>query len=141
VLRPPWAGAAPQASPPVPLEPPSSQARDGVLPAVPPLPPELPAKEAALRSALDQGAIASVSNEVQLGAWRSAAEAYVAWDKAKARAGGLLDAASPQVLAADIAGRGRYFRLRVRPRSGQSGPEMCARLAAKAVDCLAVRGR
>jgi hypothetical protein len=112
------------------------------LPAVPPSPPSTPVKALTLRPALDQSdgrVSANHANQVQLGAWRSAAEAYAAWDKAKARAGDVLDGSSVQVLAADVPGRGRYFRLRVRPGLGQSGAEICIRLAAKALDCFPVR--
>jgi tetratricopeptide (TPR) repeat protein len=119
------------------LRPPA--AGDGALaalPAVPPLSRLTPML--ALRPALDSaGARIWPTDEVQLGAWRSAAEAYAAWDNAKLRAGGILDGASPQVVAADIPGKGHYFRLRIRTR--ENGAKLCARLAAKAMDCFAVR--
>jgi tetratricopeptide (TPR) repeat protein len=106
------------------------------LPAVPPLLHLAPML--ALRPALDStGERIWPGDEVQLGAWRSAAEAYAAWGDAKSRAGGILDSASPQVLAADIPGKGHYFRLRI--RTGENGVKLCARLAAKALDCFAVR--
>ena len=95
-----------------------------------------------LRPALDQSDVRRSgrgSAEVQLGAWRSAAEAHAGWDKAKALAGGALDGLSPRVLVADLPGKGRYFRLRVSPGAGQSGAEVCARLVAKSLACLPVR--
>jgi hypothetical protein len=100
----------------------------------------MPVNQLALRPALDQSDT-SVSGgaEIQLGAWRSAAEAHTGWDKAKARAGGALDGLSPRVLVADLPGRGRYFRLRVRSGTGQSAANFCARLEAKALACLPVR--
>jgi hypothetical protein len=97
---------------------------------------------ALLRPALDQSDVhASVRHgeEVQLGAWRSAAEAHAAWDKTKSRAGDVLDDVSPDIVAAEVPGKGRYFRLRVRPGLGESGTQMCARLAARALDCFPVR--
>jgi hypothetical protein len=75
--------------------------------------------------------------QIQLGAWRSAAEAHTGWEEAKARAGGALDGLSPHILVAELPGKGRYFRLRV--SAGQSRTEVCARLAAKAVPCFPVR--
>jgi len=147
VLRPPLARTA-DASPaaagePIVLRPPPEKQQNASvrLPAVPPSP-FLPVNAVMLRPALDQSA-APVSGgkgaEVQLGAWRSAAEASAAWEKAKARAGDALEGLSPHIQAVEIPGKGRYFRLRVRPETGKSGAEMCARLAAKALDCFAVR--
>ena len=101
-----------------------------------------PVNHLVLRPALDQSDVhtsGAGGAEIQLGAWRSAAEAHAGWDKAKARAGGALDGLNPRVLVADLPGKGRYFRLRVTPGAGQSGAEVCARLAAKAVACLPVR--
>ncbi len=99
-----------------------------------------PVNELALRPALDQSDLRASGMggaQIQLGAWRSAAEARAGWDEAKARAGGALDGLSPQILVAELPGKGRYFRLRVSP--GQSGAEVCARLAAKAVPCFPVK--
>jgi hypothetical protein len=78
-------------------------------------------------------------DEVQLGAWRSAQEARAAWIKAKAQAAGALDNSDPQILAADILGKGRYFRLRIFAAPGESGDRLCARLAARGMPCFAVR--
>jgi tetratricopeptide (TPR) repeat protein len=143
VLRPPPArNAAPAlAEAPILLRPPPDKKQSASLPAVPPSP-FLPVNAVALRPALDQSDVpvsAGKGRQVQLGAWRSAAEASAAWDKAKARADGLLDGLRPQVQVAEIPGRGRYFRLRVRPETGKGGAEMCAALAAKALACFPVR--
>jgi len=131
VLRPPAAvPSAPISS--------SSDQKDRLtpLPAVPPLPVPLPVT--ALRPGLDRpGDRIWPVDEIQLGAWRSESEATAAWQRVKARAGGLLDHLSPQVLVADLPGKGRYFRLRV--RSGENAALMCARLAVKALDCFPVR--
>jgi len=147
VLRPPLARTA-DASPaaagePIVLRPPPEKQQNASvrLPAVPPSP-FLPVNAVMLRPALDQSdapVSAGKGAEVQLGAWRSAAEASAAWEKAKARAGDALEGLSPHIQAVEIPGKGRYFRLRVRPETGKSGAEMCARLAAKALDCFAVR--
>ena len=98
-----------------------------------------------LRPAMDQpgrapaGKGASGGAEVQLGAWRSEAEANAGWDKAKARAGEALDGLSPHVVAADLPGRGRFYRLRVSPHAGQNRTELCARLITKGMSCLPAR--
>ena len=77
--------------------------------------------------------------EVQLGAWRSEAEAKAGWDKAQAQAAELLAGSQPHVVAADLPGKGRYYRLRVSPASGQSRGQFCDSLTAKGVGCFPVR--
>jgi len=79
------------------------------------------------------------SGAVQLGAWRSAAEADAGWSKAKRQAGGMLDGLQPQVLSVELPGKGRYFRLRVAPAADQSAADVCTGLATKGIACLPVR--
>lgn len=111
----------------------------------------VPAMQPALRPALDQaGAVTSLprASQIQLGAWRSQAEASAAWDSAKAMAGTLLDGLNPQILIADLPGKGpgkgpakgRFFRLRVNLEAGQSGAGVCASLKARDVACIPVQG-
>ena len=121
------------------LHPPSDESEPSApTPAVPRHPALMPVKLALLRPALDQPDVpAKHGGEVQLGAWRSAAEAHAAWDRAKVRADGALDDVSPRIVAAEVPGKGRYFRLRVRLESGQRGA-MCARLAARGQACFPV---
>jgi len=95
-----------------------------------------------LRPAMDQPGrrpSGAGGGEVQLGAWRSEAEANAGWDKAKARAAGALDGLSPHVVSADLPGKGRYYRLRVSPAAGHNRTELCAQLTAKGVACLPAR--
>ncbi len=94
-------------------------------------------KPITLRPALDQSAAAR--GEVQLGAWRSEAEARTGWDKAVARAGDLLAGRQPHVVMADLPGRGRYYRLRVAPAAGASRSQFCDSLSAAGVTCFPVR--
>ena len=79
----------------------------------------------------------SATSEVQLGAWRSEAEARAGWQKAQGRARDLLAGLQPHVVAADIPGRGRYYRLRVSP--GTSRSQFCDSLGAKGVTCFPAR--
>lgn len=152
VLRPPSAVARAQSSDPAgsgkpdagqsALIQPKAAARPQAVPAVPSRPAAKkqpkPVHALALRPALDQSAPQKESeDEIQLGAWRSAAEAQEAWDKAKMRAGGALDGLEPRIVTTALAGKGSYFRLRVRVR--QKGAEICGLLAAKAIDCMPVR--
>jgi len=77
--------------------------------------------------------------EVQLGAWRSEEEANAGWDQARLRAGGALDGLSPRVVPADLPGKGRYYRLRVKITGGQNQSAFCADLSLKGVACLPAR--
>lgn len=140
VLRPPSPRTADASmTGPIVLRPPPDKKDRAAVAAVPPSP-FLPVNALALRPALDQSDVpARRDHEVQLGAWRSAAEASAGWDQARARADGALDGLTPHIQAAEIPGRGRYFRLRVRPETGKSSAEMCADLAAKALACFPVR--
>ena len=125
-LRPPL-----DASAPVVLRPPSASVK---LPAVPSL----------LASAREQapdrpGDRLWPADQVQLGAWRSAAEAQAAWEKVKVRSGGLLGHSSPEIIDVQIPTKGRYFRLRVGSLPGENALGTCARLAAKGLDCFPVK--
>ncbi len=132
-LKPP-APAASADTAPIVLKPP----REPAVAAIPPR--QAPSISAAkfdptgpdLRPALDNYAGA----QVQLGAWRSEEEAGAGWNKAVARAGGLLEGLSPHIVAAELPGRGRYYRLRAGPVTG-SAAELCAALSARGQDCIA----
>lgn len=87
-----------------------------------------------LRPALDS-AVAG-GPEVQLGAWRSQAEAEVGWQRASSRAGGALDGLRPHIVRADLPGRGTYYRLRVATPAPES---LCGKLRAAGLDCLRAR--
>ncbi|HJT44246.1 MAG TPA: tetratricopeptide repeat protein [Rhizomicrobium sp.] len=93
----------------------------------------IPVNALRLRPALDQ---ASTGGQVQLGAWRSEAEAQVGWRKAKAAAGTLLDGLSPHMLIAELPGKGRYYRLRVQPGAHRSQAEFCTLLTQKGQACV-----
>jgi tetratricopeptide (TPR) repeat protein len=89
-----------------------------------------------LRPALDSQVRGPGGLQVQLGAWRSQAEAEAGWDRAQARAGALLSGAGHQIVPVDLPGRGRYFRLRAQPDKGTGNP--CAALEARGVECMTV---
>jgi tetratricopeptide (TPR) repeat protein len=144
ILRPPSAKASPEASPaparPVILKPPPPRAAAMMRP--PPLVRRTnpPAPRLDLRPALDREAVRGApGRQVQLGAWRSEAEARAGWQKAKARAGAILENREPQVLVADLPGRGRYYRLRLSPIAGESPAELCESLADSGIACFPVR--
>ena len=144
-LRPPGAHLA-SADPPIVLRPPPgiAAAKEGAAAAPAhlhmPRGKSFPRAHAPprLRPAIDGEASPPKGPLVQLGAWRSRAEAQAGWDHARHRAGGALDGLSGIIVTADLPGRGRYYRLRVAP--GASGArDLCARLGARGQDCLIVR--
>ena len=79
----------------------------------------------------------SAGPQLQLGAWRSQAEAEAGWAGAQRKAPALLQGLAHHVVPVDLPGRGRYYRLRVRPQAGAAA--VCARLEALGVECMAVR--
>jgi tetratricopeptide (TPR) repeat protein len=89
-----------------------------------------------LRPALDK--TASFGVQIQLGAWRTEEEAGAGWNKARQQAGNLLDGLSPHIVAADLPGRGRYYRLRAGPVQ-QAVPYLCRALVARGLNCIAAR--
>jgi tetratricopeptide (TPR) repeat protein len=128
VLRPPKSMSAENA--PLALHPPA------VKSVAAPLPPTLkPASysehdgKPGLRPALDDPG----GEQVQLGAWRQEAEAAEGWNRAVKEAGGQLSGFSPHIVAVNLPGRGRYYRLRVETAEGK---QLCAALAAKGLDCI-----
>jgi hypothetical protein len=76
---------------------------------------------------------ASGSQTVQLGAFKSEAEAKAAWKKVSGNAA--LSGKSPQVVKADLGDKGIFYRLRV---SGVNADKTCASLASKS-PCMVVK--
>lgn len=102
--------------------------------------PEQPAKPPApVQSARQPAADQSAKGEVQLGAFRSEAEARAGWSKAQAQAADLLAGHQPHVVMTDLPGKGRYYRLRTGPAPGVSQRQFCDSLSAKGVGCFPVR--
>lgn len=152
VLRPPRPRSAenyrqsPNSSSPdnVVLRPPGAQARPIAQRTVRAAP--LPSPKPALRPALDQrerapvqASVSAGGPEVQLGAWRSQAEAEAGWDKARAKAPGLLGSLRPHIVTVELPGRGLYYRLRV-SSAGQNQKALCDSLVAAGVACIPIRG-
>jgi tetratricopeptide (TPR) repeat protein len=122
----------PSQAPPVVLKPPSDRI---VLrpPARKPQPSRAPSGPG-LRPALD--APAAAGPEVQLGAWRSEAEARAGWARAVQASEGALDGLRPRIVAADLPGKGRYYRLRTATPDPSS---LCSSLRAAGQDCMRAR--
>ena len=86
-----------------------------------------------LRPALDNPIKGPAGQQVQLGAWRQEDEAAAGWNHALKAADGALAGFSPHIVAADLPGKGRYYRLRVVTPDGK---QLCAILTAKGLDCI-----
>ena len=142
-LRPPHAVAAADDGPIHLRPPPQVHAAASAAPqAAAPSPPNFaPARyeleqDPGLRPALDKST--SSATQIQLGAWRTEEEAGTGWNKARKQAGTLLDGLSPHIVAADLPGKGRYYRLRAGPVQ-QAVPDLCRALVARGVNCIAAR--
>jgi acetyl esterase/lipase len=88
------------------------------------------------RTTLDNPANNPAGEEVQLGAWQQEADAAAGWIKALKKAGGILTGLSPHIVAVDLPGRGRFYRLRV---ATPDGKRLCIALAAQGIDCIPAR--
>jgi tetratricopeptide (TPR) repeat protein len=77
-------------------------------------------------------------DQVQLGAWRAEGDAADGWNHIVGRAGNLLDGLTPQIVAADVPGKGRYYRLRA-ATLGQSATDLCDKLQGRGLACMPVK--
>jgi len=130
-LKPPKGASAENA--PAVLHPPT--AKPVAMQAQPPPKPAVPSRQEEvlpLRPALDNPA----GELVQLGAWRSEDEAMAGWRRAVAQANGVLGGFSPRIVAVDLPGRGRFYRLRVATLDAK---DLCAVLTSQDVACIPAR--
>jgi hypothetical protein len=82
----------------------------------------------------------SMGRMIQLGAWRDEAAAASGWNHIVSRSGGLLSGINPHLVAADIPGKGRFWRVRAEPSSGINAATMCEQLKAKGLACIIAKG-
>ena len=79
----------------------------------------------------------SGSHLVQIGAFRSQAEADGQWSKLQGKLGEYLDGKSQDVERADLGDKGTYYRLRIGPfASADDAKTYCAGLKERGTDCL-----
>jgi len=140
-LRPPRAFVAAESGPIVLKPPPvKSAAQEPVqarpAPSSPPPAPLTPVQGPDLRPALNDTVPAGAM--VQLGSWRTQVEAEAGWAKILRQADGLLDGLSSRIVAADLPGRGRYYRLRAGPVQDAPG-RLCEALIARGLACIPAR--
>lgn len=73
---------------------------------------------------------------IQLGAYRSQAEAYEAWNDAQKRSGELLAGLAPSIVVVDLPVKGRYYRLRIGQPDTAAAAHLCASLKARGTGCI-----
>ncbi len=105
---------------------PASYGMEAEIPALrpailPPLPP-----------VMDRGA------KIQLGAYRDETVAAQQWNRMAGAAPRLFAGLMPEIVAVDLPGRGRFYRLRA--AAAESPQALCARLKARGLACIPVRG-
>jgi hypothetical protein len=124
---PPRPTAAPPASPP-PVPPQATAVRPPPPPAPPPAAPAPPAAASGGRF------------RVQLAALRTQEDAQREWEKLRRAHPDLLGPLTLNVVRADLAGRGTFYRIQAGPLGDDgAAKELCRRLAEKKVGCLVVR--
>lgn len=95
---------------------------------------QAPVRQAPVRQATSAGAGSGYA--VQLGSFRSEAEAEAAWQAATRRLGTALQDRDHLVQRADIPGKGIYYRLRVGPMSARTAASaLCSTLKSQGQDC------
>jgi tetratricopeptide (TPR) repeat protein len=73
---------------------------------------------------------------IQLGSYRSRAEASDAWNHAQSSVGELLAGLAPSIVAVDLPAKGRYYRLRAGQLEPGVAAHLCALLKARGNGCL-----
>jgi tetratricopeptide (TPR) repeat protein len=79
------------------------------------------------------------AGQIQLGAWKAEADAAQGWNSLVGRSSHLLDGLTPEIVMADVPGKGRFYRLRAEPSAGISAADLCSRLEAQGIDCIPVK--
>jgi cell division septation protein DedD len=117
-------------------EAPKTEPRTEPKPATPATPVNV-AKPAPAPASAAGGDALSGSHLVQVGAFRSQAEADGQWAKMQGKLGAFLDGKGKDVEVADLGAKGTYYRLRVGPfASADEAKTYCAGLKERGTDCL-----
>jgi tetratricopeptide (TPR) repeat protein len=74
--------------------------------------------------------------QIQLGAWRTKAEANDEWKEISTRAADLLQEFTPNILETDVPNKGRFFRLRLGPMNRNAATQLCGQLKLRGQDCI-----
>lgn len=89
----------------------------------------------------DPAARATTGPRLQLGAYRDEATAMNGWKRLVAATGDLLLGLEPEIVKAEIAGKGTYYRLRAGPLpKGRNANALCESLQEQGFPCMVVKG-
>jgi cell division septation protein DedD len=101
---------------------------------------DVPVRETRIAS-LDTPPISQAisGSTLQLGAFRSEAEAQSGWKTVLSKIGSTLDGVAPVIVAADVPGKGRFWRLRVGPLDKDRAASICDTIKAKGAACFPAR--
>jgi len=89
-----------------------------------------------LKPTINDTAAPAGGRSVQLGAYRSEAEANDAWNHALTSSGELLAGRTASIVRVDLPVKGRYYRLRVGRLDAAQAAQLCAALKAKGAGCI-----
>ncbi|MEJ1969596.1 MAG: SPOR domain-containing protein [Rhizomicrobium sp.] len=120
------AAVAPKPAPVVPKPAPATP-KPVETAAVAPPPPAAP---------VEKPVAAAGSGLLQIGSYKSQAEANEAWASYKAKHSGLVGGLSSDVKQADLGAKGTWYRLRIVVASKADAVSLCARLKADGGDCI-----
>ena len=126
------APAKPVAAAPAPAKPPV------VVQAVPPAPTHVtaPPTVAPVASAAAATAPPAGSGLLQIGSYKSEAEANAAWATYKAKHASLLGGVSPDVKQVDLGEKGTWYRLRIVAGDKSAAASLCEKLKAEGGVCI-----
>ena len=88
-----------------------------------------------LKPAISETA-ATEKRSIQLGAWRTKAEANGAWVHLQKSTGDLLASVAPLIVPVDLQGKGRWYRLRIGQLDPAGASRLCGSLRAKGIACI-----
>jgi hypothetical protein len=120
----------PAVAKPAPVVPKPAPVQVAVVP--PPKPVEAPPKP------VEAPALATPAGAglLQIGAYKSEAEANAAWKSYKAKHSSLLSGLSPDLKQVDLGAKGNWVRLRIVAGSKAEASSLCTKLKAEGGDCL-----
>jgi cell division protein FtsN len=125
-----------KAPPAKPVTPPTKMAEATPAPATA-APKQLAAKAPPVSAPVAQAPVASGAYVLQIGAYKSQAEADGAWNTYKAKHAALLAGYSPNVAKADLGDKGTWYRLRIAGFSSKDvASALCDRLKADGGGCF-----
>ncbi len=126
--------ATPAPEPVKPPPPKPAQTQTAAVP--PPKPAPAPIQPAVETPAATPAPASAGGGLLQIGAYKSEAEANAAWTSYKHKHSSLLGGLSSDVKQVDLAAKGTWYRLRIVAGSKADAGALCTKLKAEGGDCL-----